>query len=245
MDALRAESGVSVDQVRSGAFLGLSLLVLGLVLFGFSFTYWAPLVQRTAAFGAIIHVHAGLWFGWFVLLAVQALAVSRRRLVWHRSVGVASVAYTAVLVAVALFLAVRTIARDAHLASGGIEAVGTIIPFSQILMFSALFGGAILNRNRPATHKRLLILAALVGSTPAFARISIGLLGGPNVPLIFVASNLLLIGVVLLDWRLHRRLHPVYLWGGLAIVIVRTLRIPLAMSSAWTWFANQLAAVWG
>lgn len=185
IDAVSAGPSAPIDPTPSRGFLGLSLLVPGLVFFGFSFTYWGPLVQGTAAFPAIIHLHATLWFGWFILLALQALAVHSGRLVWHRSVGMASVAYTSGLIGLSLFLALRAIGRDAHLASGGMEAVGTIIPLSQVMMFSGFFSAAISQRKRTARHKRLMFLAALVGSTPAFARISIGVLGGPNVPLIF------------------------------------------------------------
>ena len=109
-------------------------------------------------------------------------------------------------------------------------------------MSSVLFVWAIVKRAQPETHKRLLILAALVGSTPAMARISIGVSGAPDVPLIFAASNLLLIGVVLADWRLAGRLHRTYAVGGLAIILVRTVRIPVASSPAWAWVLGQLAA---
>ena len=146
------------------------------------------------------------------------------------------------LVAVSLVLAIRTIARDADLISGSVDAIPSIIPLSQILMFSVLFSWAIVKRGQPETHKRLLILAALVGSTPAIARISIGFLGATNVPLIFAASNLLLIGVVFVDWRLSGHLHKAFILGGLAIIVVRIARVPIAMSPAWSWFVHELIA---
>lgn len=78
-------------------------------------------------------------------------------------------------------------------------------------VYGVFFGLAVFNRHRNEMHKRLIMLAALVAVTPALARISIGVLGGPNVPLIFVFSTILILIVCFADWRVARRVHPVYL----------------------------------
>ena len=102
------------EAVPSGSrsFLYGSVLLLGGVLYGFSFTYWRP-VLRGDGFPVLIHVHAALWFGWFALLAVQACLIHRIEFAWHRRLGLAGVAYTAVLVGVSVVVAVHAIARDA------------------------------------------------------------------------------------------------------------------------------------
>ena len=226
---------------RTGRVFYGSVLLVGGILYGFSFTYLRPLLHGDA-FPALIHVHAALWFGWFGLFSIQAYLIGRTKLRWHGRLGIGVAAYTAALVSVSLILAVRTIGRDAHLVTGGIEAVSTIIPLSQILMFLMFFTWAVARRRHADEHKRLMILAALVGSTPAIARVSIGVLGAPSVPLIFAVSNLLLAGVVLADWAATRQLHRAYLWGGLFIIAVRTARIPIAMSPVWTWLVGQLSS---
>ena len=211
-------------------------------LFGFWFTYWNPLFAGEI-FPAVLHLHAALWFGWFVLLVAQTLLIQISKPLIHKRVGIAVVFYTAVLIVLSFVIAMETIARDAHLIAGSIESVPTIIPLTQILMFTALFVLAVIRRNQSDVHKRLIVLAALVAVTPAVARISIGLLGEPNVPLIFTVSNFLILIVAVVDWRATRRVHPVFLWGGVAIFLVRIFRAPLAMSPAWESIARGIAAL--
>ena len=226
---------------RSVAFPTLAGFLLILVLFGFSFTYWIPWLTGQVVFEGLLHVHAALWFGWFALLTTQACLANLGRLSWHRVLGITTVIYTAVLIYVSTDLAFARIARDAPTITGDLSAVPTIIPLTQIVMFSVCFIAAILLRRRTDVHKRLLILAALVGMTPALARISIGIFGEPIVPLLFLASSAFIVIVVVIDRRIHDAFHPVYVWGGVIIIGVRILRVPLAMSPAWKSFAAWIA----
>ena len=230
------------DRSRTTLFLPLAIGLLSLALSGFWFTYWRPLFAG-GTLAVILHVHGVLWFGWFVLLVIQARLIRSGKTQLHRVVGTAGVPYTGLLVVVSSMVAVQAIARDAHLLTQSIETVPTIIPLTQIVMFTVFFGLAVARLQQPEAHKRLIILAALVAVTPALARISIGVLGAPNIPLIFTVSTLLIVLVAYLDWRRTGRLHSVYLWGGIAILTVRVLRIPLAMSPAWSALARQMSGV--
>lgn len=227
---------------KNVSFFWIASAALSIALLGFWFTYWKP-VLAGVPFPRVLHLHAALWFGWFALLVAQTVLIQKSKRLLHKRVGIAAVFYTVVLIGISLMIAFQTIVRDVDLISRSAKSVPTIIPLTQILMFSTLFGLAAFMRNQSDMHKRLIVLAALVAVTPALARISIGLMGEPNVLLIFTASNLLILVVGLVDWYTHRRIHPVYLWGGIAIVVVRVFRIPLAMSPAWEGFAKGLAAL--
>ncbi len=229
-------------RIRIGSFVLIASVALLIAMFGFWFTYWKP-VFSGETFPLLLHLHAALWFGWYVLLVVQSGLIHTGNRPIHKRVGIAGVAYTVILILISLIVSLQTIGRDVHLITRTIESVPTIIPLTQILMFIVLFGLATINRKQSELHKRLIVLAALVAVTPALARISIGVLGGPNVPLIFTTSNLLILIVGYADWRSARRVHPVYLWGGVAILIVRVLRIPLAMSPAWESVAAAIAVL--
>lgn len=229
-------------RIKNVSFFWIASAALSIALLGFWFTYWKP-VFAGDTFPVLLHLHATLWFGWFAVLVAQTVLIQNSKRQLHKRVGIAAVFYTAVLIVFSLMIAFQTIARDVHLIARSIESVPTMIPLTQILMFAALFGLAVIKRNQSDVHKRLIVLAALVAVTPALARISIGLLGEPNVLLIFTASNLLILIAGFVDWRASRRVHPVYLWGGVAIFLVRVFRIPLAMSPAWEFIAKGLAGL--
>ena len=229
-----------VNPSRPTLFLSIGIGLLVLALSGFWFTYWKPLLAGESI-PISFHVHAALWFGWLALLVIQAWLIRSGNTRLHRFVGAASIFYAALLIAVSFIIAVQAISRNAHLLDQTIDSVPTIIPLTQVLMFAVLFGLAIACRQQPDAHKRLMVLAALVAVTPAIARVSIGILGAPNIPLIFLVSNLLIVLVGYMDWRRTRRVHPIYLWGGLAILLVRLLRIPLAMSPAWSSVARKMS----
>ena len=225
---------------RQYAFAIIAAGMLALVLCGFSFTYWGPLL-RGQRFPTMIHAHSLLWHGWFLLFVIQAMLVQQARTDLHRPMGALVSLYTIILIVFSLGLAIHVVGRDAHLVTNTFASVPTIVPLTQILLFSAFFGIAVVKRRQLETHKRLIVLAGLVGMTPALARISIGLTGAPHVPLLFAVSNLLVVAIAVADWRQRQHLHAVYLWGGLAIILVRIVRIPLAMSPAWKRFADSLA----
>ena len=50
---------------------------------------------------------------------------------------------------------------------------------------------------------------------------------------IFLASNGLIVIVAWYDANCNNRLHPIFLYGGLGILLIRIARVPFAMSPIW------------
>ena len=61
------------------------------------------------------------------------------------------------------------------------------------------------------------------------------------VGLIFLASNGLIIVVGSYDAICTGRIHPVFLYGGLAILLVRIAKVPFAMTSLWRETAESIS----
>lgn len=243
--AASPESG-RIVRGRRGSYGPFALTVAVVVLLGFIPTYWRPVVLGPATLGPFVHVHAGLFFGWVALFAAQAVLAQRGRTALHRRLGMLGGAWIVATAVVAFRLALTTIARDLDRVDGTANAVGTLIPLTQAVLFSGFAGLGLLNVRRPGIHRRFMMLAGLVSVAPAFARIGIGLLG-PTSPLLpvftFVAATGLLATVVAYDVRRSGRLHPVFLWGGAVLVAVRIVRVPFAMSDAWRSVAGVIAFV--
>lgn len=66
-----------------------AITALSISLFGFWFTYWQPSFAGES-FSLLLHVHAALWFGWFLLLLLQSglIRSGNRRI--HERVGIAA-----------------------------------------------------------------------------------------------------------------------------------------------------------
>jgi hypothetical protein len=58
-----------------------------------------------------------------------------------------------------------------------------------------------------------------------------------------LVAYLLLVVAIVHDWRKLGRPHPVYVYGGLALVAVKFLNWPISMTPAWHAFAGGLLAM--
>jgi hypothetical protein len=111
------------------------------------------------------------------------------------------------------------------------------VPLSGILFFAVVFTLAISSVRRPETHKRLMLLAGISLLDAAVARWFLTFLappgppGPPPVPVTIapaLAAYLLLVVAIVFDWRTRGRPHPVYVYGGIALVAVKLLFLPIS-----------------
>jgi hypothetical protein len=93
------------------------------------------------------------------------------------------------------------------------------------------------NRRKPEHHKRLILLATFSIMTPAFARMSFA----AKDPFAAFLLTLVLVAIAVIhDLRSRRRIHPVYLWGGLLILVSGPGRFALGQTEAWHAFGRFL-----
>ena len=187
----------------------------------------------------IFYVHGVVFASWFVLMIVQASLVASRRTALHRTLG----AWAMLLVAAMVWLGLEAAVTVARRPTGfvGIQVPPLqflVVPFVDMLMFPALVSLAVVKRRQPQAHKRLMLLASIAIMTAAVARLP-GVIGGS--PLVFFGlTDALLIPLVVWDYRTTGRLHPVTLWGGLALVLSHPLRLALSGTPQWLAFAHWL-----
>jgi hypothetical protein len=56
-------------------------------------------------------------------------------------------------------------------------------------------------------------------------------------------AYLLLVAAIIFDWRTRGRPHPVYIYGGAALVAVKLLNWPISVTPAWHSFAGGILAL--
>jgi len=127
-----------------------------------------------------------------------------------------------------------------------------IVPLSGILFFAVVFTLAIAAIRKPETHKRLMLLAGISLLDAAVARWFLtflappGPLGPPPVPVTIppaIIAYLLLVVAMVFDWRTRGRPHPVYVYGGIALIAVKFLNWPISVSPLWHSFAGGILAM--
>ncbi|WP_420137322.1 hypothetical protein [Sphingomonas sp.] len=203
-------------------FATMSLVVAGIVVAGFG-----PSVRAGFAPPGLpiwVHLHGAVMTSWILLFALQAALVRRRSLPLHRTLGYASIALVVLMVPLGIatnLLAIRRGATPPFFTDATMFAAD----LCDMLLFVGCYIWALLWRHRRDWHKRLLLSGTVLLSWPAIARLRP--LGALGMDMILSLSVLALIGLMLAgpihDLITRRRIHPAYLWGVAAAVILDPL----------------------
>jgi hypothetical protein len=133
--------------------------------------------------------------------------------------------------------------------NGGFKGLGDpfvfyAVPFFGINSFAVAVALAMLWRNQPELHKRLIVLAnvGIVGA--AVARIPLDALAA-GAPLTFILGpNLITLAGIGYDWVSRGRVHRVWIWGGLAMLVSQLVMLLIMTSAPWIAFARAMAGLW-
>lgn len=226
---------------RSPFFVYLSLGFLAIALAGFSTTLFIPLAAGTFEAPRVVHVHGILMFGWLLFFLAQTLLITtgnpavHRRLGWFGAALAGAIAVSGVLVGI--FATRRDLAAEDVTWPYGAFVNITI----EMVVFGTLVGLAILRRRHPASHKRFLVLATISALGPAWFRFRhfMPFVPNPLVTFSLVADSVLLL-VIAWDWLAVRRVDPVYLWGGGAMVCVHLVELAAGESALWVGLGRWL-----
>jgi len=230
----------------------MALSCMAVAFLGFAPTYWLPMATRSLPSMPVIHLHGVLFFAWTLYFAFQTWLAASGRIARHRTIGMIGVSLATAMTIFGFLAAVNIMKRSAALGLADAGVAFAIVPLSGILFFAVAFTLAIANVRQSETHKRLMLLAGISILDAAVARWFLTFLAppGPAGPppvevtiLPALVAYLLLVPAVIFDWRSRGRPHPVYIWGGGALVAVKFLNWPMSVTSAWHSFAGGILAL--
>jgi hypothetical protein len=214
-------------------------VMMAMVLYGFARTYFLAGMVAAPLPNKLIHVHGAVFTSWMILLIVQTALVSTRHVKWHMKLGLLGFGLAVAMVLLGTVAAVDALRRGQ--APLGLDSLTFfVIPVSGMLLFGVLVFFAYRLRRNPEAHKRLILLAtislmdAAVGRWPHPAilqRIP------PTQDLVILALILLL--VVFDLFNLHR-VSRYTLWGGLFVMAVHLVRVPLGHTAVWHAMTSRL-----
>ena len=221
---------------------------------GFTPTYWAKVATGTFHAEPIIHIHGILLFTWTCFYFLQVALVASGRTLDHRAWGLAGIAlFTAMMFSILVGQEV-VLKRNELLGFGDAALRFSAVTLIGWPLIAAFFSLAIINIRKPEVHKRLMTLLMIGIMTPAIARVFITLFAPPGVgapPPPFVAlppslvADLFLVVAIVRDWRILGKPHPVYVYGGLALVLQQILTVPIAGTATWMHIAKAFESLAG
>lgn len=230
-------------QPKSRYFLVASCLALAVTLIGFFKTFILPSARGTFSAPAVIYVHGGFLFLWTAVFVTQTVLIRARKPKLHRQLGFLSLGLIPCVVISTMAAGVFVLKRDLAL-GGGQTAVSSLVGnFTTPLMFAVLAAAGIAYRRRVELHKRLMLLAMIAISWPAFFRFRhyFPPVTNPELLFGFVLPNSMILAATLWEKFTVGRVHAVYLTAGVALIAENLAEVYLFDSSGWRVVANRLA----
>jgi hypothetical protein len=187
----------------------------------------------------LVHAHGLLFTTWVLLFVTQTSLVAQHKVNVHRRLGVFGGVLASLMVVVGIMTALRSAARGGG--PPGVDPLSfLIVPLTDMVLFGTFVALALRLRRDRESHKRLMLLAYMSIIAAAVGRLGIAALGPP---VVLGVSLVFLLAGVAYDLATRRRVHPVYVWGGGALVASLPLRIVLSGTSAWKSFAATLVGL--
>lgn len=214
--------------------LAVAFLVLALV--GFGPAYLGKHFPASPL-GPHVHAHAALFAIWLALLVAQTKLVGARRVDLHRKLGLAGAVLAVAMLVSGATLALASARVRTDLSPQAVREL-LLFQFGALALFASFLGLGLWQRRRsPAAHQRLMLLSTISLLPPAIARLPFI---GVRPILLLLLSLLFVVAGILHDLRSRGRPHPVYVFGGLALLLSGPVRFGLSQTSAWHAFARSL-----
>jgi hypothetical protein len=198
---------------------------------GFARTYYLRSLFHAPVLPPPVQIHGAIMTLWCVGFVVQTWLIEARQIRLHERLGICMAALAAIIVLLGEILTVNGVAREGRLHQIGKFHYLLGINSVNLLLFAVLVGLGIAFRGKPDLHKRLMVLAAVTLLAPAVARIVL-LFSHKPLPQ-FLAFYACILLCVVVDTVRHRRLHPVFVIGGLVVIAAFQLSYLAVQTSVW------------
>lgn len=239
-------SALTVGRYDRVFYSGIAIAMAVTVFAGFGQTYYFGALHSgplaTVSGGPVtllVHAHGLLFTSWVLLFVAQTTLVAQHRVAVHRKLGVAGGVLAGLMVVAGTLIALKTAARGAAPTSPDPLSF-LAIPLTDMVLFSSFIIIALRQRKNREAHKRLMLLAYVSIIVAAVARLPGMLALGP--PAFFGIGLSFMIAGVVYDVVTRRLVHPVYLWGGSALLLSVPLRLAISNTAAWKRFAASIVA---
>lgn len=240
--------GLFPRRVEGRFYIGMALAALATAILGFG-----PAIldagSRKAPLSLAVGVHGVVFSAWLALFLIQALLVHYRQFASHRVLGIFGTGLAITMLVSGYFTTIEMVRRGYDLSGDLIGESGDpimvmVFQLGDLLCFGVLVTLGILFRHRSEAHKRLMLLATVGGMMPAALSHVIGhsvFLSSFHPAIILIPWTPFLFAGAVHDKIFCGRMHPVSLWGALAVWLWSNIRAGgIGQSELWREFAGWL-----
>lgn len=219
-------------------YFGMALLIVPIVIGGFSVTINQRLFHPTTPPPAILWYHGAIFFGWLLFFILQSALVRTRNVKWHRKLGWFGVGLGAAVLTLGVSTTV-VMHRFEVITLHQKYAINFIsVPLLDMVCFGVTFGLAILWRRKPEYHRRLLLIATCTLTAAAWGRITLL----PGFWFYSGVDFLIFLGVVR-DLIVTRRVHRVYLLALPLLITAQVIIANITFTQGWFRVAKSILGV--
>src|SRR5258708_28712561 len=209
-------------------YLFVTILTAAIVFARFARTFFLNGFFAKLHLPSLFILHGVVFSSWLVLLVTQSALVSAKQIRIHQKLGYASIAIVVSMFTLGWIMSVQAAQRGFTPPGGPPPLSFLAFQIFHLILFSSLVTAGFLLRDRPETHKRLMIVATVSILTPALARIFLLF----NAHLIIFKALGVQLAILLIcmayDSFTRKRLHPAYIWGTLAFIAFVPFAIDIA-----------------
>ena len=194
-------------------YLCMAILTTIIVIYGFSNTIGANLLNATPRRPGLLGFHGAIFYLWMLFFILQSTLVRVRKVSVHKFIGWFGVALGMTMFILGLVTAV--VMANFHMQFPKPHAPSAdaflAIPITNILCFGVIFVLAVVYRGRPEWHRRFMLLATIVLTNAAFGRFPASLVSQTGALAVWWVNGLIVLAM-LRDLIVQKRIHPIYFW---------------------------------
>jgi hypothetical protein len=170
-----------------------------------------------------VQIHAVTFIAWQFMFLWQTMLIAASRTTLHRRFGIALAMLAVVMMGGAIQAGLAAFAKNGH-PVGVLSLLYVALPHVDMILFTGFVCLALAFRKKPDIHKRLMLLAAIALMDAVTGRLPVLWRIGPWAR--YVVQDAFVVAAIAYDWIYFRRVHPAYVWGGLAILVSPPLAEP-------------------
>jgi hypothetical protein len=220
-------------------YIAMALAVVASVFAGFARTYFLRPYFWPNSLAPYIHVHGAAFTTWIALFVAQVVLIATRRTDVHRRLGWVAAGLAALMIPIALTTAVLSGQRNVAAGNAAGARIFFAVPVFSMITFLILTAAAVYCRQRPETHKRLMLLATINILDAAIARWPLALIAS-TAWTYYVVTDLFIVAAIAYDYASRKRLYAAYVWGGLLVVGMQAGRELIGRTAMWQSFARLI-----